>query len=191
MKIVEHCLVSDELGTVNFVCDLSACHGACCIEGDAGAPLDEREISILEDNLDQIIPYMTDKGREEVLSNGVFDYDAAGNFVTPLVDGRECAFVYFEGETALCAIEKAWLEKKTDWQKPISCHLYPIRVQKLHDGDGLNYHKWPICKAALKKGRNLDVPLYKFLEQPLTRAYGREWYQKLSDQMEGDKKNQE
>lgn len=176
-------MVSDELGTVQFVCDLAACHGACCVEGDAGAPLEEREISVLEDCLPEVIPYMSEKGKAEVLQNGVFDYDAAGNFVTPLVEGRECAFVYFEGETALCAIEKAWIEKKINWQKPLSCHLYPVRVQKLHDATGVNYHKWHICKAALRKGRNLGVPLYQFLKEPLIRAYGEEWYEKLRSEM--------
>lgn len=184
MKIVDHCLVSDELGTVQFACDLSQCHGACCVEGDAGAPLAENEISVLEDCLDEVLPYMTEKGREEVLRNGVFDYDAAGNFVTPLVEGRECAFVFFEGETALCAIEKAWLDGRIRWQKPVSCHLYPVRIQKLNNADGINYHKWHICKPALKRGRNEGIPLYRFLKEPLIRAYGEQWYEELVKEME-------
>ena len=106
------------------------------------------------------------------LLRGVFDYDAAGNFVTPLVEGRECAFVYFEGETALCAIEKAWMEGKITFRKPLSCHLYPVRIQKLKENDGINYHKWHICKPALKRGRNEGIPLYQFLKEPLIRAYG-------------------
>lgn len=186
MKIVDHCLISDDIGTVHFACDLSQCHGACCVEGDAGAPLAENEIGILEDCLDDVLPYMTEKGRGEVTQNGVFDYDAAGNFVTPLVEGRECAFAIFEGETALCAIEKAWIDGKIEWQKPLSCHLYPLRVQQLKENDGINYHKWHICKPALKRGRNEGIPLYLFLKEPLVRAYGEAWYKKLVDEMSND-----
>ncbi|MEI7661064.1 MAG: DUF3109 family protein [Bacteroidota bacterium] len=180
MIYLDNTLVSDEIKEVFFCCDLAKCKGACCIEGDAGAPLDEAEISLLEDYIDEIKPYMVRGGIDEVGMIGVFDYDAEGNFVTPLVDGRECVYVYFEDGIAGCAIEKAFQEKKIPFAKPISCHLYPVRIKKTAVNDLLNYHKWPICQKALLKGHKEKIPLYQFLEGALIRKYGRTWYNKLS-----------
>lgn len=172
-------LISDDLKSVHFVCDLSKCKGACCVEGDAGAPLEEEEISLLEDYIEQIKPFMLSEGIEEVERMGVFDYDADGNFVTPLVHNRECVYVYFEDGITRCAIEKAFQEKKIPFPKPISCHLYPVRIKKLKLGEGVNYHKWSICQKALENGEKLKMPLYQFLEEALIRKYGRSWYNKL------------
>jgi hypothetical protein len=176
---LDHTLISDDLKSVQFVCNLEKCKGACCVEGDAGAPLEEEEISVLEDYIDEIKPYMLEAGIREVENIGVFDYDADGKFVTPLVNGRECAFVYFENGITRCAIEKAFQEKKIPFAKPISCHLYPVRIHHLKMGDGVNYHKWHICNKALENGEKLKVPLYRFLEEALIRKYGRSWYNKL------------
>jgi hypothetical protein len=179
MIYLDNTLISDDIKSTFFCCDMDKCKGACCIEGDAGAPLDEEEISLLEDYIDEIKPYMVPEGIKEVETLGVFDYDAEGKFVTPLVHGKECAFVYFEDGIARCAIEKAFQEKKIPFAKPISCHLYPIRIKTTKLNDLLNYHKWPICQKALVKGHNEKIPLYQFLEGALIRKYGRTWYNKL------------
>ena len=179
MIIIDNVLVSDDIKDIKFACDLKACHGDCCVEGDAGAPLEEEEISIIEDYLEEIKPYMTPEGIEVVENYGVFDYDIDGDYVTPLVNNRECAFVYFEKGIALCAIEKAWLEKKIKFRKPVSCHLYPIRLDKVGDRIAVNYHRWHICVPALQKGRQEGVPLYKYLKEPLIRKFGEDWYLKL------------
>ena len=187
MKCVGNCLVGDEIGVVEFVCDLDKCKGACCIEGDAGAPILESEVGEIEDALDAVKPYMTEKGRQEVEANGILDWDAAGNMVTPLVEGRECVFAVFDGDIALCAIEQAYNDGKTTFKKPISCHLYPIRVTELFEEEqALNYHKWQICKPALKNGKKLNVPLYIFLKEPLVRAYGEQWYKDLEKEFENE-----
>jgi hypothetical protein len=181
MIIIDNTIISDHLLEVRFCCDLAACKGACCVEGDAGAPLEEDEISEIEDYIDDIKPYMTPEGKDVIEQNGVFDYDSDGELVTPLVNDNECAFVYFEKEIAFCAIEKAWNEKKIKFQKPISCHLYPVRLGKLNDMTAVNYHQWDVCKPAVIKGDRLGLPVYKFLKDPLTRKFGEEWYQKLED----------
>jgi hypothetical protein len=179
MILHEKTILSDDIRFVYFSCDLAKCKGACCIEGDAGAPLEEEEISLLEDYIDDIKPYMVQEAIREVELLGVFDYDAEGKFVTPLVNGRECVFVYFDSGIARCAIELAYQEKKIPFAKPISCHLYPIRIKTTSVNDLLNYHKWPICQQALIKGYNEKTPLYRFLEGALIRRYGRTWYNKL------------
>ncbi|MCX6249207.1 MAG: DUF3109 family protein [Bacteroidetes bacterium] len=172
-------IISDDIRDVSFCCDLDKCKGACCIEGDAGAPLEEEEISLLEDHIDDIKPFMRREGIAEVENLGVFDYDAEGKFVTPLVQGRECAYVYFDNGIARCAIEKAYSEKKITFQKPVSCHLYPIRINKIGENDAVNYHKWPICKNALENGSKQKIALYQFAGDSLIRKYGRNWYNKL------------
>ena len=184
MKVVDHCLVTDDLSEVLFVCDLEKCKGACCVEGESGAPLTDEEISVLEDIVHYVKPYMTEQGIREIEQNGVFDYDVTGSYATPLVNGCECAFTNFTDGIAWCAIEKAWADGKISFQKPVSCHLYPIRLSSLRSGDAINYHKWNICKPALKKGKMLDIPLYKFLKEPLVRRYGNEWYEKFIAEFE-------
>jgi hypothetical protein len=181
---IKHTIVSEELRDVRFCCDLAKCKGACCVAGDAGAPLDEEEISILEDDIDAIASYMTEKGRETIKETGIFDYDSEGNFVTPLVNGVECAFAGFDRKgIAYCTIEKAFEDGKTSLRKPVSCHLYPVRVSVHKSFEAVNYHKWAICKPALKKGRKLNLPLYVFLEDSLVRKYGREWYNELVEKI--------
>lgn len=179
MQIIEGVIVPDEIFDVMFACDTDRCHGACCVEGDAGAPLLPEEIGELEENWENAIPWMLSKGIETIKQHGVFDYDEMGNFVTPLVEGRECAFVFYEGQTAKCALEAAYFAGKSSFRKPQSCHLYPIRVGHLPAGDSLFYHKWHICKPALKNGKNIPIRLYEFLREPLIRGYGEEWYTKL------------
>lgn len=189
MIIIDDTIVSDQLRDTCFVCDLSKCKGACCVEGDAGAPLEEEEISILEDVVDHIKPFMRREGIEEVERNGVFDFDAGGHYVTPLVNGRECAFVAFNDEgVAMCAIENAWKAGKTDFRKPVSCHLYPVRLSRYKDFEAINYHEWHICKPALEYGKKLNLPVYQFLKEALIRKYGERYYQQLAKQIEGSMK---
>jgi hypothetical protein len=179
MISIGNTIVSEEVIKKQFSCDLHACHGECCVQGDSGAPLEEEEISIIEDLLDDIEPFMTEAGKEVVRLKGVFDYDEDGDFVTTLVNDRECAFVYFENDIALCAIEKAYREGKINYYKPISCHLYPIRISKYSGFEAINYHKWEICDLALLKGKKEKVALYEYVKEPLIRKYGAEWYEKL------------
>jgi hypothetical protein len=176
---LDNTLISDDLRDVHFCCDLQQCKGACCVEGDGGAPLEEEEISLLEDYIDAITPFMVKKGIDTVDGTGVFDYDAEGKYVTPLVFGNECCYVFFEEGIARCAIEKAFREKVIPFPKPLSCHLYPARIKTGKHGDKVNYHKWSICNKALENGMKLKLPLYKFLEDALIRKYGRAWYNKL------------
>ncbi|HNY01045.1 MAG TPA: DUF3109 family protein [Bacteroidales bacterium] len=173
-------LVSDDLKEVCFACDLEKCKGACCIDGDAGAPLEEEEIALIEDHIEAIKPFMTPAGVKEVEEAGVFDYDAEGKFVTPLVEGGECVFVYLENGITRCAIEKAFREKAIPFPKPVSCHLYPVRIRTTRTGDLVNYHEWHICRDALVRGKNENLPLYRFLEEALIRKYGKGWYDRLS-----------
>ncbi len=180
MKFIGQTIVSDDLKMVSFCCDLQLCKGACCVEGDAGAPLEEEEVSLLEDQIGNIEPFMTHRGIEQLKESGVFDYDAGANLVTPLVKGRECIYVYFEDGIARCAIEKAFEQKKITFQKPLSCHLYPVRISRMKEYEAVNYHKWGICSKALERGQKEHVPLYRFLEEALTRKYGAAWYEQLS-----------
>lgn len=173
-------IVSLEIFQKNFVCDLESCKGACCVEGDAGAPLTFEEVDIIEEILEDVKPYMRPEGIAAVEKSGVFYMDQENEPVTTLVNGGECAFVYFdERGIAKCAIEKAHAEGKTDFKKPVSCHLYPIREKKINDYTALNYDKWSICDPACKLGDELKVPVYKFLKEPLIRAYGEEFYHEL------------
>lgn len=179
MILIDDTTISDDLCNVQFVCNLKKCKGACCVAGDAGAPLLEEEIGQLEDYLDEIKAYMTEAGIAVVASLGVFDYDMAGEYVTPLVNGRECAFTNFTDGIAWCAIEKAFEDGKTKFRKPVSCHLYPVRITKYAAYDAVNYHRWEICRPALVHGNRLGVPLYVFLKDALIRRYGKTWYKKL------------
>lgn len=176
---IDNTIVSDEILDNLFCCDLSVCKGACCVEGNSGAPLEEEEIGILEDIMDSVKPYLTPEGREEIEINGVFDYDMTGSYCTPLIKQQNCAFILFENEVAKCAIEKAFEDGKIDFIKPISCHLYPIRITKFNDYEAINYHTWDICEPACIKGKKEKIRVYKFLKTPLIRNYGSEWYKKL------------
>ncbi len=162
-----------------FVCDVSKCKGACCIFGDSGAPLELNEVEILKRDFSIIKSYMRSEGIKAIEDQGTHVIDSDGDLVTPLIDGKECAYVVFEKNIAKCAIEKAYEAKSINFQKPISCNLYPIRVKRYKDFDALNYHQWDICNPAIKLGEKLKTPLYIFLAQPLIRKYGEAWYEQL------------
>lgn len=185
MIIVDNVIVSDEFLNARFCCQLARCKGECCVAGDAGAPLEPDEVGIIEEYIDEIKPYMRPEGIEVIENNDVYDYDERGTLVTPLVNDEECAFVYFhENGTALCAIEKAYLEGKIDFWKPISCHLYPIRLIEKDGFTHIMYHEWSVCVPAKRKGERDGIPLYKFLKNPMIRRFGEDWYERLVKQIE-------
>ena len=174
-------IVSTQIFERQFVCDLNACKGACCVEGDGGAPLSREEVQIIEQNLPNIQPYMREEGIVAVKEQGVALIDEDFSAETTLIDGKECAFVYFDqNNTAKCAIEQANREGQIDFIKPLSCHLYPIRTKQFNDYTALNYEKWDICEPACACGEKLDVPVYKFLKEPLIRAFGSEFFNELT-----------
>ena len=175
-------LISDEVLTERFVCDLEKCMGACCIEGDAGAPIDLDEIMQIEEVLPIIWEQLSIPARKVLNKQGVAYADPEGQLVTSIVNGKDCVFTcYDEKGGCYCALEKAYREGKTKFYKPLSCHLYPIRLKKVGDCDALNYHRWEVCKAAVLLGEQLDVRVYEFLKEPLIRKFGEEWYHELED----------
>ena len=176
---VEDKIISINVFETQFVCDLNSCKGACCVEGDSGAPLLEGEEKILEKIYEQVKPYMRKEGVNVIENEGVSVIDSQGDLTTTLVNNKECSFVVFEDGIAKCSIEKAYNEKKTHFKKPMSCHLFPIRIQKYRDFDALNYEQIKICKPACECGSKLKVPLYVFLKEPLIRKYGEDWYEEL------------
>ncbi len=180
MIAIENTLVSEDILEKKFVCDLLSCKGACCVEGASGAPLEQDEIKILEEIFEEVKPYMDKDGIKAIEKQGFYVIDEDGDFTTPLIKGAQCAFVYFdEKKIAKCAIEKANKEGKVSFQKPISCHLYPIRITKTKTYEALNYHKWKLCAPACKNGDALGVRVYEFLKAPLIRKYGEQWYEKI------------
>lgn len=179
MIAINNTLISEDLLKKKFVCDLNACKGACCVQGESGAPLEKEEIAELKAAYPHVKPYMIQDGIDAVEKQGVYVVDSEGDDTTTLVDGKQCAFSYFENNTAKCAIEKAWQEKKVKFQKPISCHLYPVRVTQKESHDIVGYEKWNVCKPACKCGEKMDVPVYKFTKTALVRKYGKEWFKQL------------
>ena len=172
--------VSSELFRRHFVCDLSHCKGDCCYEGDSGAPVEDDETALIADAFDNIRPYLTPRGLAEIERQGMWVKDADGDTVTPIIDGRECAYaIRTEEGVWSCAIEKAFLDGKSAFRKPISCYLYPIRISHYAHCDALNFHEWQVCKPALQLGEKLGVPAYKFLKEPIIAKWGQEFYDEL------------
>lgn len=182
MLQIQDTLVSLDVIERYFSCDLDACLGECCIEGDAGAPITPEEYEQLQEVTPQVWDYLTPAARRVLEEQGPAYYDEDGDLVTSLVEGRECVFTCFDkGGLCLCALEKAWREGKAPMAKPSSCHLYPVRLKSLPGGiTALNYHRWKICKAAELNGRARSQRLYQFLQGPLTRRFGKDWYAELA-----------
>ena len=175
-------LVSMDVLTERFCCDLDACKGECCIEGDAGAPVTIDEVAGIEDALDTVWGDLSAAAQSVIDRQGVAYTDEEGDLVTSIVNGKDCVFTCYDKGCCMCTLEKAFREGKTKFCKPISCALYPIRVKELSNGmSALNYHRWDVCKEAVKKGKELDLPVYKFLKEPLIRRFGAEWYAELED----------
>ena len=189
---VDDKIISFDVFEKQFVCDLSACKGACCVEGDAGAPLTDKELDVLPYIYNEVKPYMRTEGIAEIEKQGFFVVDGDGDNTTPLVNNKECAFVVFdENEMAKCTIEQAYNDGKIDFKKPISCHLFPIRIKEYRDFDAVNYEAINICKPACDCGEQLQVPVYSFLKEPLIRLYGEERYGKLTEAARLLKKHRE
>jgi Protein of unknown function (DUF3109) len=172
-------IVSEEILEREFVCNLSACKGTCCIDGDAGAPLNEDETKILEEIYPKVKPYLRPEGITAIEAQGTWVKGEDGDFETTLIEGKDCAYVIFDGETALCGIEQAYNEGIVSWKKPVSCHLYPIRVKDFTEFTAVNYDKWHICDDACTLGKELQVPVYKFVKEALIRRFGEDWYLEL------------
>ncbi len=182
-------LVSEDIIEKDFVCNLSTCKGACCIDGDAGAPLEEEEVQILKDIYPKVKPFMRPEGIKAVEAQGTSIVTNDNDLETPLINDADCAYVTFnEKGTALCAIEEAYNKGDIDWKKPISCHLYPIRVQDYSEFSAVNYHRWSICDDACTLGAELQVPIYKFVKEALVRKFGQDWYTELEKVAASQKK---
>ena len=174
-------LISTELLEEHFVCDLNKCKGECCIAGDYGAPLDKSELKEIEKYYPIVKPLLQERALKSLEEQGLYMKDDEGDWVTPLINGNEeCAFTIFENGIAKCSFEKAYYDGQIPWKKPISCHLYPVRIKKLKNYDALNYDRWNVCAPACKLGKSLKVPVYQFLKESLTRKYGEEWYNELT-----------
>ncbi len=172
-------IISRELFENHFICHLEKCEGNCCVFGDSGAPLEKDEAESLEDKLYRIEPFLRVEGLQAVREQGAWVIDRDGDRVTPLVGREECAYAVFENNIARCAIEQAYDAGAISFRKPVSCHLYPIRVAKLKQGIALNYHQWSICEPARILGKKEAVPVFRFLKDSLIRVYGEEFYREL------------
>ena len=175
-------IVSEEIIENDFVCNLNACKGACCVDGDAGAPLSQAETKVLKDIYPQIKSYLRQEGIDAIETQGVFTTTENNEFETPLINNADCAYVIFdEHNTALCAIEEAYNQGDITFKKPISCHLYPVRIKEYSNFTAINYHKWHICDDACILGKELHVPIYKFVKDALIRKFGKAWYDQLEE----------
>ena len=183
MIAIDNILVSDQVVEEQFVCDLTKCKGGCCEDGDAGAPLEIDELDELIDNYEAFEAYMTPEGRREIKRQGKYVYDREFGWVTPTIHGQMCAYGYRDEKGIVkCAIEQAYNDGRIGWKKPISCHLFPIRLNKSNDGktEYVNYEpREDLCAAACKLGKKLKVPTYIFLKEAIIRKYGEEFYDTL------------
>lgn len=182
MLEIGNTVVSFDLFTEQFCCDLGTCKGDCCVQGDSGAPLDMDEIAEIENVLPVIWDDLSEAAQKTIDEQGVASIDPDGELVTSLVNGRECVFSYIDPKDGICkcAIEKAYREGKTDYIKPMSCHLYPARIKQRGEYIGVNFHRWAICDAAEVLGKKLKLPVYVFLKEPLIRRFGEDWYKELT-----------
>jgi len=191
MILLDNTIISEDILEKNFICNLSACKGACCIEGDFGAPITEEEIETIGAELSNILPFLNSESVNEINKKGIWEKDIDGDLVTTCLPSGECNFSIKESDGTLkCGIEQANKACKSSIQKPLSCHLYPIRISKVGNYDAVNYHKWDICKPACKLGDEHKLPVFQFLKIPLIRKFGTEWFNELSfvaAQWESDK----
>jgi hypothetical protein len=181
MLQIDDTIISLDLLEEMFCCNLSACKGICCVEGDSGAPLEEKELKQLEEILPIIWDDLSFKARQIIQQQGIAYLDEDGEYVTSIVEGKDCVFTcYTEEKACICAIERAYRNGKTDFYKPISCHLYPARIAKYNDFQAVNYHRWQVCHSAVNLGREKRLKVYEFLKEPLIRKFGAEWYEQLN-----------
>lgn len=177
--ILDDVLIPDNLKNVCFSCNLQKCNGACCVEGDAGAPIEDEEIGLMEDCIDIVSKYIDEESIKIIQQNGIYDYDADGNIVSPLKINDECVFMTWENGHTVCAFEQAWNKKEINFRKPISCHLYPIRLEQEGVFEKWTLHKWDICEQAFAEGEKNKIPLVISLRDALIRRYGISWYNRL------------
>lgn len=178
---IDDTLISEEIISEEFVCNISKCKGQCCVSGSAGAPLEKEETKILEKLYSKISPFLSKKGRMAIKEQGNYVKGFDGDLETPLIENKECAYTVFDKSgVAQCGIEKAYNSGAIKWNKPISCHLYPIRVNKYPTFTAVNYHEWSVCDSACSLGAELKVPVYKFVKNALVRKFGKKWFKKLS-----------
>lgn len=179
---IDDVVVSLDVLREKFLCDLGACSGQCCVEGDAGAPVELDEVEKLEAVLPIIWEELSPEARAVIKRQGVVYTDCEGDLVTSIVNGKDCVFTCHDAKgCCYCAIEKAYRAGKTDFYKPVSCHLYPIRVGDYGPYKAVNYHRWDVCRAAVLLGQKEDLPVYRFLKEPLVRKFGAEWYRELEE----------
>ena len=177
---IDQTIVSEEVIQKDFVCNLSACKGECCVAGEAGAPLEPNEVAILKAIYPKVKPFLREEGIAAIEAQGTHIETDLEELETPLVNGAECAYVTFTKEgVASCGIEDAYNAGEVDFRKPISCHLYPVRLQEYSKFTAVNCHKWPICDDACSLGKELQVPVYKFTKEALIRKFGEQWYEEL------------
>ena len=177
---IDKAIVSMDVLESKFCCDLIQCKGACCVDGDSGAPLTPEEAVVIEDLYPLFEEYLSDENKKEIVRQGFSLIDKDGDLVTPIIAKNECVFTFVDdNEITKCAIEKAFFEKNTSFQKPVSCHLFPIRITEYKRFDGVNYEKLKICKPGRACGKSNNLPLWQYLKDPLIRKYGEDWYQEL------------
>ena len=179
---IDDTLVSLDVVERCFLCDLAHCKGQCCVEGDSGAPLEEAELPKLQAVLPLIWDDLSPEAQAIIKKQGVAYIDEEGDLVTSIVNGKDCVFTCYDADgVCKCAIEKAYRAGKTDFYKPVSCHLYPVRITQYRDFQAVNYHRWEVCKAAELLGEREKLPVYRFLKEPLIRKFGQEWYEALDE----------
>jgi hypothetical protein len=189
MIAIGDALVSEDVFDELFACDLSKCKGACCVEGESGAPLTEAELEKIEGVFETIRPHLRPEALEVIDQVGLYEVDTDGGFVTPIIGGRECVYATFDANgTVKCSFEQAWRRGETDWMKPISCHLYPIRTKELTDFTALNVHHWTICDGARTCGASSNITVLEFCKSALVRRFGGNWYDEAMEVWQAWKK---
>jgi hypothetical protein len=187
MIVVDKTIISDDLADNFFLCDLEKCKGGCCVEGDLGAPLESQELEELDRIYEKVEPFLTEAGKKAIAEQGRYVFDEDKEYSTPTINGKECAYAVYDVKGVLkCGIEMAYQEGKTNFRKPISCHLYPIRITRYDSYDALNYDRWEICLPACELGRRTKLPLYTFAKEALVRKYGEEWYRKFTETIKAE-----
>jgi Protein of unknown function (DUF3109). len=182
---IQQTILSDDIFEEHFICDLCKCKGQCCVDGESGAPLTEEEFEQIKEIVPVIWDRLSPRARELINEQGIAYTDYDGELVTSIINGEECVFTYFDADgICKCVIDNAYKEGLISVQKPISCHLYPIRLKEYLDFTAVNYHRWSVCKPAVKLGRKEGIPLYRFLKEPLTRRFGSEWYEEVCEAAE-------
>lgn len=188
---VQDTIISDEIFKECFICDLCKCKGQCCVDGESGAPLLQEEFEQIQRILPQIWDDLSDKAKKLIDKQGIAYTDYDGELVTSIINGEECVFTFFDSDgICKCAIDNAYRDGKIDVEKPISCHLYPIRINQYKDYAAVNYHRWSVCKPAVDLGNKEGVKIYQYLKEPLIRRFGKDWYHEVCEAAEYVKKRE-